>query len=55
MDRDDAELLWNLMPDWVRKDEPGLDPTMYGTGSYKGDLEVQETVRKILNNVDSNE
>lgn len=54
MNNDNAHFLWNLMPEWVRKDEPGLDPTMYGTGTYEGDLEVQKKVREILNKGEEN-
>lgn len=40
--------LWNLMPDWVKNDEPGHCPTMYGTGTYEGDKAVRERVKKLL-------
>ncbi|MBC8437158.1 hypothetical protein H8D85_02420 [bacterium] len=45
----EAELLWRLMPTWIKECEEGLDPTFYGTGSYEGDLLVQQTVRRVLN------
>ncbi len=44
----DKNFLWNLMPDWVKKDEPGLCPTMYGTGTYAGDGFVRKRVQNIL-------
>jgi len=32
--------LLNLVPEWARNSELGLDPTMYGTGTYEGDRYV---------------
>ena len=43
----DIKFLLSLLPDWARSIEPGLDPTMYGTGSYKGDLKVVKRVQEI--------
>jgi len=45
---EDKQLLWSLMPDWVKKPEVGLCPTMYGTGSFKNDCIVHEKVTKLL-------
>jgi len=44
----EAELLWRLMPPWIKECEEGLDPTFYGTGSYEGDLLMQQTIRRLL-------
>lgn len=44
---DDCRFLLSLIPLWAKEDRPGLDPTMYGTGSHSGDLEIIEKVRSI--------
>ena len=44
----DSKLLRSLLPDWARASKEGLDPTMYGTGTYKGDCEIIERVKSIL-------
>ncbi len=49
MKEEDKQFLWNLMPEWVKKPEVGLCPTMYGTGSFKEDWEVYKRVSKLLN------
>ncbi len=48
MTNEDKQFLWSLLPDWVAEMEPGLCPTMYGTGSYKGDCYVHQEVINIL-------
>jgi len=48
MNEEDKMFLWNLMPDWVKKPEPGLCSTMYGTGSFKGDWAIHERMSKLL-------
>ena len=45
---EDKKFLWSLLPDWVVKMEPGLCPTMYGTGSYEGDCDIHKEVVDIL-------
>jgi len=37
------------MTKWVKEVPEGLDPTFYGTLTYDGDKEVNETVKKLLN------
>jgi len=37
-----------LLPDWVKDPQPGLDPTMYGTGTYEGDLEEHKKIFEFL-------
>lgn len=50
--RKDAEFIYSLLPDWVKSKAPeGLDLTMYGTLSKKGDDEIQQRVKQILGNV----
>ena len=44
----DAEFLWSLMPEWIKSQPIGLDPTMYGTLTKKGDEQVSKRVRDIL-------
>lgn len=39
--------LLSFVPEWAKESEPGMDPTMYGTLTYEGDLEVIEEVKKI--------
>jgi hypothetical protein len=34
------QFLLTLLPEWAECSQPGLDPTMYGTGSYEDDLTV---------------
>jgi hypothetical protein len=46
------ELIKQLMPDWVKDIPKGLCATMYGTGSYEGDLEVKEKVDDYFNKKD---
>ena len=36
------------MPIWIKDDEPGLCPTMYGTGSYDKDSIIREKVKTLL-------
>jgi len=42
-----VELLLSLLPDWVEEVPKGLDPTMYGTGTYEGDLSIKKRVDDI--------
>ncbi len=44
---DDIKFLLSLLPTWVKEVPAGFDSTMYGTGSYAGDLEVNKRVQKI--------
>jgi hypothetical protein len=37
-----------LLPAWLKDTPPGLCPTFYGTGSYKGDLKIRKRVSDIL-------
>ena len=48
MTKEDAEYIWDLIPNWVKESPEGLCPTFYGTGSAKGDKEVKAKVEKIL-------
>ena len=48
VDIEDIEFLLSFLPQWVRKVEKGLDATMYGTGTYEGDKNVQDKLKKIL-------
>jgi len=44
--KDDIKFLLSLLPTWAKEVPAGFDPTMYGTGSYAGDLEVNKKVQK---------
>lgn len=45
----EIDYILNLLPEWTKKRPPeGLDPTMYGTGTWEGDNEVYNKVRDIL-------
>lgn len=46
-DQDDIKFLLSLVPDWAKIVPEGLEPTMYGTLTYEGDLEVKKRVDKI--------
>lgn len=48
MTEQDKKYIWDLMPSWVKTVPKGLCPTMYGTGSYEGDLKVRTKVAEIL-------
>ena len=48
MEKQDADFIWSLLPEWVKEYEENLDPTFYGTGSCEGDNSVNKKVRKIL-------
>ena len=48
MKASEANYIWNLLPIWVKIQEEGLDPTMYGTGTYEGDTDVSNKVTEIL-------
>jgi len=45
--KNDIKFLLSLLPTWAKEVPAGFDPTMYGTGSYAGDLEVNKRVREI--------
>jgi len=47
-----GEYLLSFVPDWAKDVPKGLDPTMYGTGSYEKDLVVQEAVKKATELLD---
>lgn len=49
MNEKDREFILSLIVDWAKDCPVGLCPTMYGTGTREGDLEVQKEVYKILN------
>jgi len=42
-----CKYLMSFVPDWVKIVPKGLDPTFYGTLSYKGDLDVKRRVDEI--------
>mgnify|MGYP005624636563 CR=1 FL=1 len=44
----DKTILYSLIPDWAKKTEMKLDPTMYGTGTYEGDMKVIKMVNRLL-------
>jgi hypothetical protein len=44
---DDIRFLLSLIPEWAKTVPKGLCPTMYGTGSYEGDLLIKTRVDKI--------
>ena len=51
MEKEDAEFIWSLMPDWVKDngtEADAYDPMFFGTLSREGDIEVTKRVRKIL-------
>lgn len=45
--RKDIGFLLSIVPDWAKFSAPGLGPTMYGTGTFDGDIKVIERVQKI--------
>ena len=45
--KDSIDFLLSLIPLWAKEVPPSLDPTMYGTGTYAGDLEVKKRVDEI--------
>ena len=49
------KLLLSFIPDWAKNLEKGLDLTMYGTGSYKGDEEIIQKLDKLYESVGGNE
>jgi len=44
---EDIKFLLSLLPEWAREVKKGLDPTMYGTGSYDGDLEIVQRLAEL--------
>ena len=55
MSSSNQEFIFSLLPDWVKSVPKGLDPTMYGTGSYEGDLKIKERVVELLTSMVKNE
>jgi hypothetical protein len=45
---DDLNFLLNLVPEWTKDPHMDLDPTMYGTGTYKGDLDIHLKINDII-------
>jgi len=45
--RRDLKFLLSLLSDWAEEIPEGLDPTMYSTGTYEGDLAIKIKVDKI--------
>ena len=52
--KNDIKFLLSLLPTWAKEVPAGFDPTMYGTCSYAGDLEVNKRVREIEDRYDVN-
>jgi hypothetical protein len=50
----DIQFLLSLAPEWTDTVEEGLDPTFYGTGSYKNDLIIKERIDRIKDFVKDN-
>ncbi len=48
MTETDKKYIANLMPEWAKDVPRGLCATMYGTGSYDGDMRVKSEVERIL-------
>ncbi|MDY6957812.1 MAG: hypothetical protein SVK08_01510 [Halobacteriota archaeon] len=46
--REMVRFLRALLPDWAKESYPGMDPTMYGTGSYEGDVDVINRVKGMV-------
>jgi len=44
----DIEFLLSLIVDWAKEVPKGLNPTMYGTLTYEGDLRVKNRLDKII-------
>ena len=45
---EDKQFLYGLMPEWVKDTPRGLCPTIYGTGSLEGDIEIKRRVDYLL-------
>lgn len=45
---EDSEYIYSFMPEWVKEQPEGLDPTFYGTGSSGGDRQVKERIKQLL-------
>ena len=43
----DLKFLLSLLSDWAEEVPKGLDPTMYSTGTYEGDLAIKIRVDRI--------
>ncbi|MCP4493254.1 MAG: hypothetical protein GY820_39020 [Gammaproteobacteria bacterium] len=48
----DVEFLLALLPEWAKNPQPGLDPTMYGTGTYDGDIQVNQRLLKLMKKIE---
>ena len=48
MSKEDKEFIYSLLPNWVKESPKGLDTTMYGTLTQKGDQEIIDKVKSIL-------
>ena len=51
--KEDFEFLFSLMPDWVKDPNDGHDPTMYGTGTYDGDVKVHNRFAEIKKSIET--
>jgi hypothetical protein len=49
--KEDFKFLLSLAPDWVNDPNNGHDPTMYGTGTYEGDIKVHNRMVEIKNQI----
>jgi hypothetical protein len=50
--QEDLDLLWSLMPKWVRElpeEEDYIHQTFYGTLSRQGDIDIHNKVVTLLN------
>jgi len=45
--KNDIKFLLSFVPSWAKIVPKGLDPTFYGTLSYKGDLEIKNKIDEI--------
>lgn len=51
---EDMEYLWECMPEWIRIAPGGgksTSPLFYGTGTWEGDLEAHNRIRRILRRI----
>jgi hypothetical protein len=48
VDKEDKEFILSIVPMWAKDVVVGLDATMYGTGTYDGDLKVHERLMNII-------
>jgi hypothetical protein len=45
--KEDIKFLLSFVPEWAKKSESGLAPTMYGTLTHEGDLKIIKRVNQI--------